>query len=153
MRYTDEQIAKAVAESESWGGVCRALGCNPRTGSQTHAKKRAVKAGVDFSHFTGQNWKKGKVFGPKRPVQYYLLKNGPFVKSHDLKLRLIKEGLKEAKCESCLLDSWCGNKIPLELDHVDGDHNNNELTNLRILCPNCHAMTDTYCGKNIGRVV
>ena len=31
---------------------------------------------------------------------------------------------------------------------VDGDSKNNKLDNLRFLCPNCHAQTDTYCGKN-----
>ena len=39
----------------------------------------------------------------------------------------------------------------LQLDHIDGDRSNNELGNLRLLCPNCHALTDTYCGRNIGR--
>lgn len=42
-----------------------------------------------------------------------------------------------------------GEPIPLQLDHIDGNHTNNKLENLQILCPNCHAKTPTYCGKNI----
>lgn len=53
------------------------------------------------------------------------------------------------KCESCNLEEWLGNKIPLELDHINGVNNDNRIENLRILCPNCHALTPTYRGKNI----
>jgi len=54
-------------------------------------------------------------------------------------------------CESCGLTRWQGQLIPLELDHVDGNAGDNSLTNLRLLCPNCHAQTPTYCGRNRGR--
>lgn len=52
--------------------------------------------------------------------------------------------LKERKCEICNLSEWMNKLIPLELDHIDGNHFNNNLKNLRILCKNCHAQTDTY---------
>ena len=44
-----------------------------------------------------------------------------------------------------------GKPIPLELDHIDGNHYNNELINVRIVCPNCHAQTETNSGKNVGK--
>lgn len=59
--------------------------------------------------------------------------------------KLIKFGLKSHKCEVCLRSTWNDQPIPIELDHIDGDSSNNELNNLRILCPNCHAQTPTYC--------
>lgn len=42
------------------------------------------------------------------------------------------------------------NKIPLEVEHIDGDFTNNEEENLTILCPNCHSLTSTYKGANKG---
>jgi hypothetical protein len=64
--------------------------------------------------------------------------------------RLIAEGVKEHRCERCQRTTWQGAAIPLELDHIDGDRTNNLLENLRLLCPNCHALTPTYRGRNIG---
>lgn len=56
------------------------------------------------------------------------------------------------RCEVCKLDIWCDKSIPIELDHIDGNPENNVIENLRLICPNCHAQTDTYKGKNVGRV-
>jgi hypothetical protein len=54
------------------------------------------------------------------------------------------------KCKICGISEWKGKNILLVLDHVDGDSNNNFPSNLRLLCPNCDAQTDTFAGKNIG---
>lgn len=56
------------------------------------------------------------------------------------------------RCTKCGLDEWLNDPIPLELDHIDGNPENNDESNFRLLCPNCHAQTDTYAGKNIGKV-
>lgn len=72
----------------------------------------------------------------------------PF-ETHKLKLRLLEEGYKQYICEKCKNTEWLGNKIPLELHHIDGNTKNNSLDNLELLCPNCHALTDNYRSKNI----
>ena len=61
---------------------------------------------------------------------------------HYIKQTLFKE--QEGKCLSCQNDMWLGEPIPLELDHIDGTNTNNVRSNLRLLCPNCHAKTPTW---------
>lgn len=72
--------------------------------------------------------------------------------THNVKLLLIKHKLLEERCVKCGLGSfWRGKSLSLHLDHMDGDARNNCLDNLRLLCPNCHSQTATYCGKNSKR--
>lgn len=85
---------------------------------------------------------------PKIPLNKIL--NGEYPHYHTYKLgkRLIKENYKDHKCELCNNQYWNNLPIPLELDHIDGNSSNHKLENLRLICPNCHAQTPTYRGKN-----
>lgn len=71
------------------------------------------------------------------------------VQTNKLRIKLLKEGLKKHICERCGNSEWEGQPIPLEVHHINGDKTKNELSNLQLLCPNCHALTSTYRGKNI----
>lgn len=75
----------------------------------------------------------------------------PNYQSNKLRKRLFKEKIKERKCEGCGRKTWRNKQIPLELHHDDGNNKNHKLENLIILCPNCHAQTETYKGKNNNR--
>lgn len=77
------------------------------------------------------------------------LKNSTDIQSNKVRKKLLAEGLKDYKCECCGNSEWMGKPIPLELHHKDGDKNHNELSNYELLCPNCHAFTDSYRGKNV----
>ena len=72
-------------------------------------------------------------FGTEKPIQSSLLKQ-----------KLINEGIKESKCERCGLSEWMGKPIPLELHHKNGNHYDNNLENLEILCSNCHMQAHNY---------
>ena len=106
---------------------------------------------VDISHFDS----KYKLDGirDKIPIEKYLV-NGSTISISKLREKLLKEKLKEYKCENpeCGLTEWHGKPIPLQLHHINGNRTDNRLENLQMLCPNCHAMTDNYCGKKLKKV-
>jgi hypothetical protein len=65
-----------------------------------------------------------------------------------LKQRLLAEGLKSDRCERCGIDEWRGRRLSIVLHHVNGDPSDNRLENLQLLCPNCHALTPNFSGRN-----
>jgi len=86
---------------------------------------------------------------PAWPLEQILVADR-WVSTHTLKKRLLREGVKEARCELC---GWARARpsdgvIPLELDHINGDKNDNRLENLCVVCPNCHALQPTHRGLN-----
>lgn len=146
--YTDEQFIEAVKTSMSYRQVLSKLGLKEAGGNYAVMKNRIKDMGLDTSHMTGQAHLKGKTHTyNRRPIEELLVENSNY-QSHKLKLRLLSEGLKQHKCECCGITEWNGQPTPIELDHIDGNRYNNTIENLRILCPNCHAQTDTYRGKN-----
>ena len=146
-KYTLEELKDALASSISYRQILDKLGVAPSGGNYATLRKAIAHFNLDTSHLKGQGWNKGQNFGPKRPIEDYL-SNKYSCSSHRLRKRLIQENFFEAKCYSCEQTEWLGNPIPLELEHIDGNHQNNTLENLTILCPNCHAFTSTYRGKN-----
>lgn len=149
-KWTDEQLIAAVKSSTSISQVLEKLGLKPAGGNYIHVPREIKRLSLDTSHFRGQGSNKGKVLGPRRPIKEYLVVDGPKLSSHHLKRKLINEGVKQRRCENCGLTEWLGLEISLELHHVDGRRGNNTLENLLLLCPNCHAQTETYRGKNKG---
>lgn len=143
--YSEKQLRDAVARSVNLREVLRCLGIIPAGGNYETTKRRISKLGIDTSHFTGLP--SHPVYKEPRPIEEYLI-DGKTVSTDRLRRRLIREGVFERKCHSCNLTDWLSRPIPLELDHVDGRRENNKLDNLRLLCPNCHALTGTYRGRN-----
>lgn len=103
--------------------------------------------------YNGQQSKKGQRKGNSyKPANYYISFNH-CITSFKLREKLIRDGIKEKKCELCGLSYWFGKELPLELHHKDGNHYNNELSNLEILCPNCHSVQEGNAGKNRGKYI
>ena len=148
-KRTRAEFEEAISKSFSIASVCRYLGLKPAGGNYRIIHQAIEEYNLDTSHFTGKGWNVGLRFKPKRVVaiEAILVKDSSY-QSYKLKNRLIKEGLKERRCECCGLTKWREKNIPLELHHVNGDNRDHRIENLRLLCPNCHALTDTYRGRN-----
>lgn len=140
-RFTDKELEEIVENSTSVRDLVINLGYTPDSGSgaSTVNEMLTIKH-FDTSHFTGQAWNKGK-------FDYERFKYGNNIKSAQAIEAIV--ALRGHKCEKCQQETWLNNPIPLEVHHLDGDKLNNTLDNLQLLCPNCHALTDNYRGRNI----
>ena len=142
-KFTRQEIEQFTKESFSWRHLGSKLGYNVETGSYLATLRAMVKElDLDISHFTGQGWNKNN-------FDYSRFRKGTAIKSSKAINALIY--LRGHRCEHCNLGFWLEQPIPLEVHHIDGDHLNNELDNLQLVCPNCHALTDNYRGKNINK--
>lgn len=146
-KYTKEQLEIVVAKSKSIREVLQNLNIVAAGGNYLTIKKKLIEYDIDTSHFCGQSWNKGKKIGPKRHTEEYLSNKYP-IQSWKLKRRLLSDEIFRYQCNNCYGTTWLNQKIPLELHHKDGDNSNNSLSNLELLCPNCHALTSNYRGKN-----
>ena len=149
MKRTKAEYEEAIRNSHSIASVCRYLGLKPVGGNYRIIHRAIEDYKLDTSHFTGQGWNVGMKFRPKpvMDIGAILTKDSAY-QSYKLRNRLLREGLKERKCECCGRVEWLGKPIPLELHHVNGDNRDHRMENLQMLCPNCHAMTETYRGRN-----
>lgn len=149
-RYTLAELQRAVESSLTIRQVLQKLNVKAAGGNYDVFHRAVRHYQLDTSHFTGCNPKGRKYPQRRRPIADYLVK-GSIVGSFRLKRYLLQQGLLEARCSDCGLTTWQGRPIPLELDHRNGERHDNQLVNLRLLCPNCHAFTPTYRGKNRGK--
>jgi hypothetical protein len=138
-----EEILGWIAEDRSKAEIAKLLCC--RVGTLQNALSRM---GIEYN---GNKGSRGRKSDKKYKSAEVYMTGDTYISSHRLKLKLIRDGVKEHRCEVCGTTEWMGNPVPVELDHIDGNRYNNDLSNLRIICPNCHAQTDTYSGKNVGK--
>lgn len=142
----EAEIRQWISEGQSKAYICKQFKCKPET-LESYLKKMGIS-------YSGNQGGKGiKISKDYKPAMYYI-ENNIQIKSHELKQKILRDGLKSHKCECCGNTMWNGMLIPLELHHIDGNHYNNSWGNLQLLCPNCHALTNNNAGaanKQMGK--
>lgn len=130
-----------ASESLSFRELAGKMGYQKDGGSVISTLQQVTESyDIDTSHFLGQGWK-------KNDFDYSRFEYGKTMKAANAKAAIV--ALRGHKCEKCGLTEWLNQEIPLEVHHIDGDHKNNVLDNLQLLCPNCHALTENWRGRNI----
>lgn len=143
--WTKEQFEEAVKKSINFAEIAQHLGVSNRGDSFRTFKKAARLWKIDLSHLTGKS--RVHIKDRQKKTLDEILQQGSSCPSSTLRIRLIKEGRLISQCSICSLVEWQGKPIALHLDHINGDHTDNRIENLRILCPNCHSQTPTYGNK------
>lgn len=140
-QWSIEEIREMVQNSISFNGLMQKLGyAYGSNRAQPAIKKFLEDNNISYEHFKGYAWNKKEI-----PISD---KNEFGVESKRIiRKKLLQE--RAHRCENCGLEIWLNQPIPLELHHKDGDAYNNVRSNLILLCPNCHAFTENWRGKNI----
>lgn len=155
--YTPTELQKLLDESNSYKELLRKLGMCDHGSNYKTLRKVIAEYNLDLSKISENRSKinnehiKNLHKNHGLTLEEILVENSTYNNGNNLKEKLFNAGLKERRCERCGLTEWQDNPIPFQLHHKNGIHNDNRLENLELLCPNCHAITDNFAGKNIDR--
>lgn len=148
LNFNKSDIENIVRESKSVKECLEKMGRPSGPGNYRTFYRLRDKYDLDTSHFSQKGTRGVNEKTLYIPLNEYV-KQSRNIKGSVLLTKLVKEGYKEYKCENpeCGISEWCGKPITLQIHHIDGNHNNNTIENLMILCPNCHSQTDSFCGR------
>ena len=146
--YSNEELQILVNESTSISEILKKIGVSYTGGNHTKLKKYLNENNFNLKTLIGRKVKRFNGKGiPKKKLSEVLVENSTG-NSNYLRNRLINEGIKEWRCEKCGNSEYDSDIIPLELHHINGNHYDNRIDNLIILCPICHSRTSNFRGKN-----
>ena len=137
--FTDEELICAYNEEKHLGKLSAKFKV-----PTVQIWRKCKKLGLEFDNGGG---KKDKI-----STDEILQGLHPYYQTNKLRKRLIREGVFKNKCAICKITDWNKKPITFHLDHKNGINSENRKENLRLLCPNCHSQTDTWCGKNKGEI-
>ncbi|MGW6548361.1 HNH endonuclease [Streptomyces massasporeus] len=145
---TPEELRAVVATSSSLAEVLRRLGRPDNGGQRAVLRRRIAQEHLDTAHFLGQAHNRGKpgTVPAKRPEEILVRHDGKRRTASTLLRRALSSVGVPEQCVRCGIGpEWLGKAMTLEVDHINGDWSDDRRGNLRMLCPNCHAITKTWC--------
>lgn len=132
LKHSEDYLRGVFNSCASFSEVFKSLGLKATGGNYKTLHRYITRYEIDCSHMTGQAWNRDKTIKSFEGLTSNVA----------IKKRLVSS--RDYRCQKCLLSEWLGIPICLELEHIDGNHNNNSQENLLLLCPNCHAQTPTW---------
>lgn len=143
----EDIVCQNVKDATSISNLCILVNKRPTNNNIFKIQQIIDKYNLDISHFSSINTTVIK--NKKKSFEEIFCLSLKPISTHNLKRYLFKYNIKQEICECCKNSEWMGQKIPLQLHHINGNRLDNRIENLQLLCPNCHAQTDNYAGKNI----
>jgi Zn finger protein HypA/HybF involved in hydrogenase expression len=146
-----EEFKEAIESSSFMSEILEKLGYSRQSGSSAKkVKERALRDDISLDHILTYRQSDKRVhYTYNHSLDDILVENSKYTNNSRLKIRLIREKMLKNECYECGLPPfWNGKKLTLQLDHINGNNTDNRLSNLRLLCPNCHSQTETFGSKN-----
>lgn len=150
-----ELVKKYLPLSNSLNHLCNNLGLRGVDGYYKKLKRIIKEYNLSTEHFgsikLSNNGGSRNMYTAMSDDEFFVENSNRYGAS--IIKRLVDGGYKEYKCEgeNCGINEWNGKPLRLQVHHINGDHHDNRIENLQLLCPNCHTQTDTYARNNIAK--